>query len=588
MKKLLRITALAIAFALGVTSAQADTSTTPAKKESDDILFKALQDEMARNKERLKLGVHSQPYFLQYKVLDSETCYITASCGALAQSRTSRSRYLYSDVRIGDYNLDSSRKPGNLDSLFGSSSMGVSQSLPIEDDYYALRHQIWLASDRAYKKAIESYEDKKANLKAHPETDRLGDFTKEKPVVFLKPAVSLKLDKKKWEDTCRKLSEVFVQYPEIEYSVVTFTSQAGNAWLVNNEGFKHRDGKLQTILSVFARIRAKDGRPYCDAEFMAAESDKELPDIKNMEKSVKDLVARLKRTAEAPLAKAYSGPILLEPEASAPVLYMAIANMTAAAHEKSESSSLFRSVQPSRHKINQRVSSRLLTVVDDPAATTYKGAPLLGNYEVDDDGMPAQKITLIEKGILKNFCTSRIPTPDTSGSNGHSLNGVGSVSVLFVSAEPSLQAKRLKRKLMDLGKEQGYDEVYIIKRIVRIPSWLSSSDSESSSSFFSKLGGDLTLYPTEVYRVSLKTGKEELVRGGRLSVQMARVLRDITCAGDDERACSFVQDAMYVSSLVVPSIVLYDADLKEPAKSGEKPPVLESPLTLKPQKSKEE
>lgn len=587
----MRLPALIVAIVLSVVSVTAQTTHTTHSthtKEPDDVLFKALQDELVRNQKRLKLGAHSQPYFLQYKVLDSETCYITASCGAIAQSRTSRSRYLYSDVRIGDYDLDSSRKPGNLDSLFGSSSMGVSQSLPIENDYYALRHQMWLASDRAYKKAIESYEDKKANLKSHPESDRLSDFSREKPVVFIKPAVSLKLDKKKWEDTCRKLSEVFVQYPEVEYSVVSFSSQAGNAWLVNNEGFKHRDGKLQTILSVFARIRAKDGRPYCDAEFIAGDADKDLPDYKSMEKSVKDLISRLKRTADAPLAKAYSGPVLLEPDAAAPMLYMAIANMTAAAHEKSDASSMFRAVQPTRHKINQRVSSRLLTVVDDPAATTYKGAPLLGNYEIDDDGMPAQKLTLIEKGILKNFCTSRIPTRDTNGSNGHSLNGIGSVSILFVSAEPSIQSKKLKKKLLDLGKEQGYDEVYIIKRIIRIPSWLSSSDSESSSSFFSKLGGELTLYPSEMYRVSVKTGKEELVRGGRLSVQMARVLRDITCAGNDEKACSFVQDAMYVSSLVVPSIVLYDADLKEPAKSAEKPPVLESPLTLKTQKSKEE
>ena len=587
----MRLPALIVAIVLSVVSVTAQTTHTTHSthtKEPDDVLFKALQDELVRNQKRLKLGAHSQPYFLQYKVLDSETCYITASCGAIAQSRTSRSRYLYSDVRIGDYDLDSSRKPGNLDSLFGSSSMGVSQSLPIENDYYALRHQMWLASDRAYKKAIESYEDKKANLKSHPESDRLSDFSREKPVVFIKPAVSLKLDKKKWEDTCRKLSEVFVQYPEVEYSVVSFSSQAGNAWLVNNEGFKHRDGKLQTILSVFARIRAKDGRPYCDAEFIAGDADKDLPDYKSMEKSVKDLISRLKRTADAPLAKAYSGPVLLEPDAAAPMLYMAIANMTAAAHEKSDASSMFRAVQPTRHKINQRVSSRLLTVVDDPAATTYKGAPLLGNYEIDDDGMPAQKLTLIEKGILKNFCTSRIPTRDTNGSNGHSLNGIGSVSILFVSADPSIQSKKLKKKLLDLGKEQGYDEVYIIKRIIRIPSWLSSSDSESSSSFFSKLGGELTLYPSEMYRVSVKTGKEELVRGGRLSVQMARVLRDITCAGNDEKACSFVQDAMYVSSLVVPSIVLYDADLKEPAKSAEKPPVLESPLTLKTQKSKEE
>lgn len=544
-------------------------------KDENDILFKVLDDEMDRSVKRLKLGTHNLPYYVQYKVLETDMYYLSASCGALASESKSRYRRLYTDIRVGDYDLDSSKEPSGVSSLFGRFS-GGGKELPIDDDYYALRHEIWLASDTAYKDAIEQYESKKARLKSRPESDRLPEMTKDKPVVFLKPAKDLKVDKEKWKKITRDLSAMFLKYPEIDNAVVHFSTQTGNAWLINNEGFKHRDGHVQTLLSILAKIRSKDGQSYSDVEFVAADTPDDMPDYKTLEAKVATLIKRLKRVAEAPVAQSYNGPMLFEPDASSSLLYSTLSRMLGGAHDTG-GGSYFSSEHPFKNKLNQRVGARIVTVIDDPYADEYKGKKLFGGFEVDDDGMPSEKLLLIDKGILKTFCTSRRPTRGVPKSNGHSGDGSGTVSVLFVKAEPSMTAKQLKKKLIELGKEQGYEHVYIVRNMARLPSWLMSMGSMLSS-VFSSFGGGLTLYPTEIYRVSVKTGKEELVRGATVSVQPDRVLRDMVAGGSDETAVLVAHGPTSATSIVAPSIILRDVDLKEPPKEADKPPIVSNPL----------
>lgn len=543
-------------------------------QDENDVLFTALDDEMKRSTARLKLGTHDLPYFVQYKVLETEMLYLSASCGAMTTDNSSKYRRLYTDIRVGDYNLDSSKEPSSMGSLFGRVSSG-GKELPVEDDSAAIRQEVWLASDSAYKDAIEQYEAKKARLKSRPESDRLPEMTKETPVVFIKPALNLKVDKEKWKKTIKDLSAIFLKHPEIENAVVHFSSQVANAWLINNEGFKHRDGHVQTLLSVLAKIRSKDGQSYADVEFVAAETPDELPDYGTLEGKVNKLIKRLKRVADAPMVSSYSGPMMFEPDASSALLHTSLTRLLGGAHDVSGSS--FYADHPFKSKLGQRVGTRIVTVVDDPYATEFKGKKLFGNYEVDDDGVPAEKLRLIEKGMLKTLCTSRRPTRGVSKSNGHSGDGSGTVSILFVSTEPSMNAKRMKKKLIELGKEQGYEHVYAVKSMARLPTWMLSLGSMISS-VFSSFGGGITLYPTEIYRISVKNGKEELVRGATVSVQPDHVLRDLVAGGNDETASLVAQGPTSASSIVTPSIILRDVDIKEPSKQSEKLPIVPSPV----------
>lgn len=546
-----------------------------AEEKKEDVVFKAMGDELKRTSKKLKLGTHEKPYFIQYKVLETDSLYINAAYGSISSSNQSKSRRFYSDIRVGDYKLDSSKPKSSMSSLFGGSYLSGGVSLPIDDDYYAMRHEMWLASDKAYKKAIESYEAKKAELKANPVSDRMYDLSKEKPVVFLKPTVKLKIDKKKWESVAKSLSKLFLKYPDVENSIVNFSSTAVNAWLLNNEGFKHSDGQYATELTVSAVIRAKDGRPYSDAVVFAGETVADLPSLEKMELKVKAMVASLAKVSKAPLAESYSGPILFNTEAAGTLMNTVLSGLLAGPQEGG-GSRFFKKEHPYKNQIGKRVASRLVTVVDDPSAKEFKGAKLFGNFEADDDGIMAQKLTLIEKGVLKTFCTSRAPTRGVKGSNGHSGNGQGTTSVLFVSCEPGMSYKKLKKKLRSMGKDEGYDNVYVVKRFAPKLGMLSLRS--SLTSLFSGMMGASVLSPSEIYKVNVKNGKETLVRGAQIVFEPRRVMREIVAAGK-------VQDPVLVSSrggrtvsIVTPAMVVRDLDIKEPSKQSRKPPIVPSPL----------
>lgn len=544
-----------------------------------DVVFRAMLDEQKRTVEQLKLENHPKPYFVQYKVLESDSVYINAACGSLSSATRSASRRFYPDIRVGDYALDSSKSQGGLGSLLGDSYLSGGVSIPLEDDYYAIRQEIWLSSDKAYKKAVEAYEAKKAELKANPVSDSLGDLTKEKPVIYLNPAVSLKFDQKTWEDNSVKLSALFLKHPEIEHSLVNFNYRAANAWLTNNEGFRHSDGQLATELVVSASIRSKDGKPYSDSVVFAGDTPAELPTLSEMENSVKDMIKRLYDVAEAPLAESYSGPILFSEEAAGTLMNTVLSKLLSGPPESGSESGFFKKEHPYRNQIGKRVASRLVTVVDDPGATNYKGTKLLGHFEVDDDGVPAQKLTLIEKGVLKTFCTSRVPTRGVEGSNGHSGNGSGTTSVLFVSIDPGVKTKLLKKRLVSMGKEEGYDHVYYVKRFA--PALGLFSLSSSLSSLFSSLGKGVTLNPSELYKINVKNGKEELVRGGTIDLDPRRVMREIVAGGADNKAVLVAARGGRTVSVVVPALIVRDLDIKEPGKQSRKPPIVPNPLIMK-------
>ena len=66
-----------------------------------------------------------------------------------------------------------------------------------------------------------------------------------------------------------------------------------------------------------------------------------------------------------------------------------------------------------------RVLPDFLSVVDDPTLTAFEGHILLGNYAVDDEGVKASRVTLVEKGQLVSYLLSRGPIRDFPQSNGH-------------------------------------------------------------------------------------------------------------------------------------------------------------------------
>jgi hypothetical protein len=74
---------------------------------------------------------------------------------------------------------------------------------------------------------------------------------------------------------------------------------------------------------------------------------------------------------------------------------------------------------PFLNRTGLRVMADAFSASDTPSLTHFEGKPLAGSYAVDDEGMRAKDVTLVEKGRLASLLTGRVPQKNFPRSNGH-------------------------------------------------------------------------------------------------------------------------------------------------------------------------
>jgi hypothetical protein len=216
-------------------------------------------------------------------------------------------------------------------------------------------------------------------------------------------------------------------------------------------------------------------------------------------------------------------------------------------------------------------------VVSDPTAREYKGAPILGGYDVDDDGVRGERLSLIENGVLKTFCMSRIPTRHIKKSNGHSRDGIGGTSTLFISSSKQETAEGLRKRLFELGKDEGLTHVYIVRKLFH--PFAASLDYAALQAIMGTRG-QVSLYPPiQLYRVEIATGKEELIRGAKWGAITLNILRrEIVATGDDARPWFAGGRSSDPAMVIAPSVLIGEIEINKPGKETEKLPSYSHPL----------
>jgi predicted Zn-dependent protease len=300
----------------------------------------------------------------------------------------------------------------------------------------------------------------------------------------------------------------------------------------------------------------------------------DLPSADVLEKAAKDLAGRLEKLAAAPKAEEYRGPILFEGPAAADFLMQALSPQLGSSNEPVGSRG---GGNPWKEQIGQKVASGFLSVTSDPTARDFNGTPILGAYEVDEDGVRAQKVDLIEKGTLKTFCMSRIPTRHIKKSNGHSRDGTGAPATLFVKSTNVRTMDKLREKLFELGRDDGLTHVMIARRLAN-PVGASLDYGAFMQAMMGSRGQLTILPPVEIYRVEVETGKEELLRGARFSGVSLRVLRDIAATGDDVAPRLALGRSSVTGMIVAPSVLVKEIEINKPGKETEKLPSYPHPL----------
>jgi TldD protein len=186
--------------------------------------------------------------------------------------------------------------------------------------------------------------------------------------------------------------------------------------------------------------------------------------------------------------------------------------------------------------------------VDDPTLQDFQGQPLIGGFDVDDEGVKSQRVSLVENGILKDLLMSRRPGPDFMYSNGHARSALLSderplSSNLFFQSSDALKPDDLRKKFLDACRADGHEWCLEIKRMQN-PA-VSAVRQEDFSQFIGDLGSGIAngdRVPLLVYRVYVADGREELARGGILQGLTLRSLRNILAIGDDATLLPYMQN----------------------------------------------
>jgi hypothetical protein len=521
-----------------------------------DTVLKAMHDEMQRSMHQLRLPSAVAPYWMAYRTRQLDQDNLGASFGAVTQDEHVTVRVGTVDVRVGSYKLDS-----------GPADFANVAQLPLDDNYEAIRRQFWYLSDQAYKRALTSYANRQQEAKQRQHPSHLADFTPAAGVVRVEALAGDDFSRAHWRAMLSRLSRRFRRYPAVRSSQVHLDHSVTTMWLTTSDGSMVRYRLPATRLVVEAEARAQDGKILKMTLPAAARRPEDLPSEEALDAQVDGLVHRLMAACQAPTQARYLGPVLLTGPAAPQFLYEILAARLSGGVSPgtAEQSDL-------GDRLQHRILPTFLSAEDDPTREVWHGLPLLGSYPVDAQGVPAQRVELVQQGRLKALLMGRQPGPELSRSNGHARtsSNVGPSNLLF-SATSGVSADDLRRRLREECRKQGLP--YGLE-IVQLE--LAETNMNLSMLMGSRFMAMTSVPPVLVYRVDVATGQERPVRTGPLDEISLRTLRDIMAAGQDTWTTTYPGNLLFGTppmTLASPSLLLEELEFK-PYSAGNPAPVL--------------
>jgi len=499
----------------------------------DDVLLRALQEEMDRSKAHLKMENVPAPYYIEYRVTELDAYEASALFGALRTQQRGSGRFLRVVVRIGDYKQDS----------YYSSGQGSVDLIPIDDDIYAIRHRVWLATDRAYKAAGEALSAKQAALKQYKVDQPVDDFARATPVQSIEPLahLSASADFAPWLGVLEDASAQYRSDATLEYFEASLRFQAENHYLVNSEGTVTRSGRATYSISIAGATQAGDGMLVQRSHQDEGTDLAALPTREQFLKTTARMLDTLKLLRTAPVTdEEYRGPVLFSNDAGASVVADLIEPNVLGIKPKLGENARTTGYWASSYKT--RVLPDFINVFDDPTISSLGGHPLFGHYQFDDEGSKAERVLLIEKGQLVGYLTTRQPLRDFPLSNGHGRAPATGApdphpgNLILESTHPLSDAE-LKKKLIDMARERNLPYALYVETMAP------------------------KLEPRLVYRVYTSDGHEELVRGAVFGDLDLRSLRgSLIAAGGEPFLENHVESVPF--SIASPALLFDELQVK--------------------------
>jgi TldD protein len=507
-------------------------------------------------------------YWIGMGVTDYSSIQILATNGSVEQPQHRRRRFADIDLRVGSYGLDNThplRDAGwyNEDTHFAT-------YLPIENDAMAIRTALWRSFDDAYRAGVRRLIKVRSNnaVKVAME-DMSPDFSPAEPVTDIMDVSQLSLESDEWALRLKDMSAVFLEYPAVMDSNVSLVAESELLYTLNTEGTRIRQQRIHYRLSVWATAVADDGMELQTFEYVDSMTEEGLPTDMEIRDMIHVASLNVMDLIEAPVVDPYVGPAILRGRAAAVFFHEILGHRVEGHRQKSDSEG-----KTLTDKVGKRIFPSLLSVADDPTMMQWAGQDLNGHYVYDDEGTLAQRVEIVEDGVLRDFLMSRSPIENFPETNGHGRREAGNAPVprqgnLIITASESMSFPELKEQLIQQIRKQNK------------PFGLIFDDISGGFTFTGRTTpNSYSVQPVTVWKVYADGRPDELIRGVDMIGTPLITFSRIAAASDQYQvfngACGAESGWVSVSA-VAPDLLVYEVEVQRKNKGSDRPPLLQAP-----------
>ncbi|MGC9159679.1 MAG: metallopeptidase TldD-related protein, partial [Terracidiphilus sp.] len=325
----------------------------------------------------------------------------------------------------------------------------------------------------------------------------------------------------------------------------------------------------QARVVAVALTRAEDGMVLFRMQSFEAETVDGLPGQAEMEAAMRRMGASLEALRKAPVTEPFDGPAILSGRAAAVFFHEVLGHRLEGQRQRGSGEG-----QTFTKELGQQILPRFLSVVDDPTQTAFDGIRLSGSYQYDDEGQKAQRVELIQAGVLQNFLMSRLPIAGFAASNGHGRAETGKMPTgrqgnLIVTSTKMESEKKLRKQLMEEARKQGKPYGLYFEDI---SSGFAVTRRSSPQAF--------EVIPLVVWRIYVDGRPDELVRGVSIVGTPLAAMKSILATGDRYEVfngeCGAESGTIPVSA-VAPAILLREIETQRKPQGTARPPILSIP-----------
>lgn len=522
-----------------------------------------MQSELNRAKTSLAQSDPS-PYFVSYEVYDQRSLTVAGAYGTIVTSAAGNHRWADVTMRVGTPSLDNTHNENRESGI-------TSGALPLMNDRDAIARSLWELTNREYRRATPALAKVLTNNSVEAaEEDKSPDFSEEPTQVHLDaPMTPISFNQKEWESKVRTYSAYFRKFPEIYNSNVTLQIEQTTSYFVSSEGSKVETPGIMARLVVEASTRADDGMELVRVETFESSEPETLAPEKDVMAKEEKMASDLMALRAAPLAEPFDGPALLSGRAAAVFFHEVLGHRLEGHRQRGQTEG-----QTFTKKVNEPVLPPFLSVYDDPTTNTINGVPLAGTYSHDDEGVPSERVPLIQDGVLKNFLMSRMPITNFSKSNGHGRHQAGFMPTgrqgnLIVQSTKSVKDSDMRAQLIEQVKKEGK------------PYGLYFEDVQGGFTLTTReLPQAFQVLPVIVWRVYPDGRPDQLVRGVDIVGTPLASLNRILLTGDKMEVFNGVCGAESGSvpvSASAPAMLFSEMEVQKRSASRERPPILPAP-----------